>query len=293
MLLSMTGHGEAAGQNERVGVTVEVRSVNNRHLKVSVRCPDAFLALESNIERVVREVVTRGTLNVLLNVRHLTEVSAHRLNEAVLGQYWHQLRAIAKELDAAVPTDLGGLLGLPGIVDEGNDRSLEESDWPLVETVLAEAMERLQEFRHAEGRVMAEELLSLADVIEENAAEIAKRAPIVVAEYRERLKIRVNEVLKENAVQVGDNDLIRETSLFADRCDITEELTRLRSHLQQYRSLVAADHSNGRKLEFLGQELFREVNTVGSKANDVEISHRVVEMKAAVEKMREIIQNIE
>ncbi|MCA8998201.1 MAG: YicC family protein [Planctomycetaceae bacterium] len=293
MLLSMTGHGEATAQNDRLSVTVEVKSVNNRHLKVSVRCPDSFLALETNIEKVVRQVVTRGTLNIAVRVRHLTDAATHAIDAKVLAHYWRQLTQAAEELATSVPQDLGPLLPLPGIVDEGDGKSVEASDWPLIENVLAEALQNLQEFRHTEGREMADELVSLSGVIEENASKIAARAPGVVADYRERLKQRVNDALKENGIDLADTDIIREVSLFADRCDITEELTRLRSHLKQYRSLVEADSSNGRKLEFIGQELFREVNTIGSKANDVEISHMVVEMKAAIEKMREIIQNIE
>ncbi|SFH72784.1 YicC/YloC family endoribonuclease [Planctomicrobium piriforme] len=289
----MTGHGDANGQNERLSVTIEVRSVNNRHLKVTVRCPDAFIALEANIDRVVREVISRGTLTIHLHIRHVNALSSYHVNSTVARQYFEQLRELSRELGLAEPAELTPLLALPGVIDDGESRSVEESDWPLLETALITALENLQNFRRQEGAAMAAELRAMCLVIEENAEQIALRAPKVVAEYRERIKNRINDFLSTQSVKVDDNDLIREVSMFADRCDISEELTRLRSHLQQYRTLLDSDGSNGRKLEFLGQELFREINTTGSKANDVEIAHRVVEMKAAIEKMREIILNVE
>lgn len=293
MLLSMTGHGDAAGQNERLSVTAEVRSVNNRHLKISVRCPDPFLALEANIDRLVRESISRGTVTITLRIRSLADQLAHEIDRTVAKRYWEQLQQIAESIGAPPPSDMASLLELPGIITDSQDKAVSESDWPLIESVLTAALKNLHEFRHLEGAVMAEELSSLCMLIEEHADAIALRAPSVVNDYRERLKNRVNDLLSHSAAKVGDHDLLREISLFADRCDITEELTRLRSHLQQYRKLLASTPSSGRKLDFLGQELFREVNTIGSKANDVDIAHRVVDMKAAVEKLREIIQNVE
>ncbi len=293
MLLSMTGHGDASGQNERLSVTAEVRSVNNRHLKVTVRCPDAFLALEANIDRLVREVISRGTLTIHLHVRHLKETSSYHLNASVARQYDQQIRELSHALGLLPPTELQPILNLPGVVDDGGGRTVDESDWPLLEEVLVTALENLQNFRRQEGNAMADELKQLIGQIEEHAAWIGTRAPNVVLEYRERIRNRVNDLLSSHPVKVDDNDLIREVSQYADRCDITEELTRLRSHLSQYRKLLEEPGSNGRKLEFLGQELFREINTTGSKANDVEIAHRVVEMKAVIEKMREIILNVE
>ncbi|WP_437191178.1 YicC/YloC family endoribonuclease [Planctomicrobium sp. SH527] len=293
MLLSMTGHGDASTQNERLSVTVEARSVNNRHLKVTVRCPDSFIALESNIDRVVREVISRGTLTIHVHVRHQNQLSTYNVNPVIARQYFDQLNALSQAVGIAAPRDVTALLSLPGVVDGREDRSVEESDWPILEEALIGALENLQNFRLQEGQAMGNELKQLCGLIEEQSEHIAVRAPLVVAEYRERIKTRLNEILSSNGVKVEDKDLIREVSAYADRCDITEELTRLRSHLKQYRTLLDSDVSNGRKLEFLGQELFREINTTGSKANDVEIAHRVVEMKAAIEKMREIVMNVE
>lgn len=293
MLLSMTGHGDGSGQNDRLSVTAEIRSVNNRHLKVAVRCADAFLALESNVEKLVRQHVARGTLTVSLRVRQLDEQRAAKIDLTAVRQYWTQLQEIAGELGINPPSEVTPLLSLPGIIQEDLNRTVGEGDWPLFEQVLLDALKNFQQFRSEEGQSMLDELESLAATVEANLAKITGIAPQVIVAYRDRIKNRVNEFLSETTLKLVDDDLIRETSLFADRCDITEEITRLRSHLLQYRTLLSGTEAAGRKLDFLGQEMFREINTIGSKANDVEISHLVVDVKAAIEKMREIIQNIE
>ncbi len=294
MLLSMTGHGDAMGQNDSLSITVEVRSVNNRHLKVSFRAPDAFLALESQVEKVVRQHVSRGSLYLSMHVRRLDDQPVNRLHDDVLRSYWEHLSQLGRELSAKPADNLGQLLDLPGVVDEGSRKDLEESDWPLVEQVLVGALVRLQEFRQQEGANMVQDLQELIGQVEADVVEITARSPVVVVEYRDRIRQRLADLTKDNPeVNWNESDLIRELSLFADRCDITEEITRLRSHLQQFRKLLTVEESTGRKLDFLCQELFREINTIGSKANDVTLSHHVVDVKAAIEKIREIEQNVE
>ncbi|MGH7202036.1 MAG: endoribonuclease YicC domain-containing protein, partial [Planctomycetaceae bacterium] len=162
-----------------------------------------------------------------------------------------------------------------------------------IQGTLTEALLKLDAFRRAEGASMGQELRALCGVAAGQIEAIARRAPQVVIDYRDRLQERVRDLLSTLEASVGSADLIREVSIFAERCDITEELTRMRSHLGQFESFLDADASQGRKLDFLSQEMFREVNTIGAKANDVEIAHAVVEMKAAVEKIREILQNVE
>ncbi|MCA8994901.1 MAG: YicC family protein [Planctomycetaceae bacterium] len=293
MLLSMTGHGDACGQNDLISVSIEIRSVNNRHLKVSFRCPDAFLALESQVEKVIRTRVNRGSMNVSLYVQRLDKKQLNQLQTDVLEGYWEQLRSVGSRIGMTPADNLAQLLSLPGVVNEGSAKLLQEHDWPLVESVLNEAVERLQEFRAQEGANMVAELRELGGQIEQFVDDIQTRAPSVVSEYRERLKTRLADLTRGSDIQWDDKDLLREMSLFADRCDITEELSRLRSHLKQYDGLLVSEASSGRKLDFLCQEFFREVNTIGSKANDAAVSHLVLEAKAVIEKIREIVQNVE
>ena len=179
------------------------------------------------------------------------------------------------------------------LVEEDDESADTQADWSIIRGVLREAIEKLQVFRAADGRLMEQDLRDNCEIIAEQLDRIARIAPEVVRDHRDRLHEKVAELLVEAGVGVDSADLIREVSIFAERCDINEEITRLRSHLDQFQTFLTAETSQGRKLEFLSQEMFREVNTIGSKANNVAIAHMVVEMKAAVEKMREILQNVE
>ncbi|MBL8848210.1 MAG: YicC family protein [Planctomycetaceae bacterium] len=293
MLLSMTGIGEARAENERLAVSVELRSVNNRHLKVSLRGPDAYLSLEHDIEKLVRSRVSRGTINVNLRIDRLQGGSGYTVQRHVLGDYVAQLRTLAPELHLTAPGDLSALLMLPGVIVEGSASPLEPSDGAIITQAMHGALDQLQEFRVREGAAMAAELSQLCNVLEAAMAQIATRAPLVVEEYRVRLQTRIAEILREARLNVSDIDLVREVGLFADRSDIHEELTRLRCHVEQFRSLIAGSESSGRTMEFLCQELNREVNTIGSKANDVEIGRCVVDCKGSIERIREIVQNVE
>lgn len=294
MLLSMTGYGDAGRQSDRLSVAVEVRSINNRYLKVTTRCPDSYAALEGRIEKMVRQAVARGTVSVTIRADGIGVAERCRLDSAVIAGYWRQLETAAGELGVSLPNDPSPLLPLPGVVVEQLAERIDvEDDWPLLREALEEALEKLQVFRADEGRPMQEELAAQCGIVSGELDRVAELAPQVVRDYRNRLLERVRELLADSDVAVDGDDLIREVSIFSDRCDINEEITRLRTHLDQFHAFLQADSSQGRKLEFLAQEMFREVNTIGSKANNVEIAHSVVEMKSAVEKMREILQNVE
>ncbi len=293
MLLSMTGFGEGRGQNDHLVITTEIRSVNNRQLKISVRCPDAFLTLEHDLEKLVRTRVRRGTVYVNLYVDRLDRGHDQSIDTAVLAHYWNQLVEVSRELQTSPPPDLSSLLALPGVVVDWRHHLLEEDDWPLIEQTANEALDALQTFRRHEGEAMAAELESLTKVIERDLHQVAERLPGVVTGYRDKMLGRVRELLSGTSAEIEDRDIVREVSIFADRADVTEEITRLRCHLGQFRIHLTSEESPGRKLDFLCQEMFREINTIGSKANDIEISHAVLNMKNCVEKMREIVQNIE
>lgn len=289
----MTGYGEARRQSGGWKIRAEVRAVNNRYFKLTTRTSDGYASLEGAIDKVVREFVTRGTITVTLRIAHDASPDRFELNQEMLQSYWQQLHRIAEATHAPAPGDLGWLLQLPGAVTEPDNEADPQAAWPDVSEVLKESLQKLQEFRRSEGESMGAELAAQCRGVKEQLDRIAVRAPGVVKDYRERLTERIRGLLAEHAVQTSDSDLLREMGLFADRCDITEEITRLRSHLEQFEAVMAQDESQGRKLEFLSQEMFRETNTIGSKANDVEIAHCVVEMKANVEKVREILQNVE
>ncbi len=296
MLLSMTGYGEARYQSDDLTLSIELRALNNRYLKVSVRASDPYHLLEPEFEKVIRRVVRRGTLQVHCRCERAAGPQDFRINVTALRSYLAQIEAVRSELGLTERGDglLGQVLALPGVVPEPGSLSAHlEDDWPRIEKVLTAALDKLQAMRQEEGRAMAQELLAHRDTIAAHLDRIRTRIPLVATNYRDRLYERVRNLLGELNVQLDRNDLIKEVSIFAERSDIAEEVVRLASHLGQFHEMMKDKESPGRKLEFLTQEMFREANTIGSKAGDVEISKEVVEIKATLEKIRELVQNVE
>lgn len=295
MLLSMTGFGDSRHQDDRLAVSVEVRTVNNRYLKITTKCSDSYAAFEGDIEKIVRELISRGTVNVFVRVDRLRTDEDYQLNQGALKSYWTQLQKACTDLQLK-PTEaaMTSILTLPGVVADTQRRSFNiDGDWVVIERLLRESLGKLQLFRAEEGRSMERDLVLNVKIIGERLQEVVALAPQVVSEYRVKLLERVRQLLQESDVHVSDSDLIREVSIFSERSDINEEITRLKCHLEQFDAFIREPASAGRKLDFLTQEMFREVNTIGSKANNVAIAHSVVEMKAAVEKIREVLQNVE
>lgn len=294
MLLSMTGFGEAHRQENGLSVAVEVRTINSRYFKLVVRSSDAYTSLEPEIEEVVRRRIKRGTVQVSLRIDRPKSPDDYKINAIALDSYRRQLEALHQQWHIAESIDLERLLLLPGVVQEETARVADVAkDWPLIEETLLAAMDNLAQMRVDEGRAMADDLLANAKVIAAALDQIEGRAPMVAAAYRTRLEERLKKTLADFDVTLDPSDVIKEVSIFSERSDISEEIVRLRSHLDQFQSTMDLAESSGRKLEFLTQEMFRETNTIGSKANDVEISRHVIEVKASIERIREMIQNVE
>jgi uncharacterized protein (TIGR00255 family) len=290
----MTGFGEARGQKEGLAVAVEVRTINSRHFKLSYRASEGYAALEPEIETVTREIIRRGTVQLNLRVDRRASVDDYRINTDVLENYRRQLQAYTGRQEWSDPDDLHMLLSLPGAVDEQSRIDHDPHDeWPAIRPIVCDALGATAKMRAEEGVALAADLAHNGRQILELLDTISQQAPAVTLAYQSRLSQRVQQALSELNVTVQPADLLREVSLFADRSDISEEIVRLRSHLQQYEAALLLPESSGRKLEFIAQEMGREVNTIGSKANDAEISRLVVEVKTALERIREQIQNVE
>jgi uncharacterized protein (TIGR00255 family) len=294
LLISMTGFGEARKQTGDMSVAIEVRTINSRHFKLSYRASDGYAALEPEIEAATRDVIRRGTVQLNLRVERAQASDDYRINTELLDRYREQLEEYTTGRDWTVAVDLQALLALPGIISEKSRADDDpHGDWPAIEPVVQEALAATAKMRAEEGVALAADLAHNGRQIMELLDAITKRSPEVTQSYQSRLTTRVEQALSELNVTVQPADLLREVALFADRSDISEEIVRLRSHLQQYEAALMLPESSGRKLEFIAQEMGREINTIGSKANDAEISHRVVEIKTALERIREQIQNVE
>ena len=293
MLLSMTGYGEARREEGELVISVELRSVNNRYLKINTRYSDGYGSLEPLVENTIREQVQRGSVNVQLRIERRASADDCLINRELLTSYWQQLQQLHQELHISDTVSLEAVLGLPGVVESSPRVADAAKVWPQVEATLQEALSSHTSMRETEGTAMASDMTDNLDQITANVEKILVRAPLVADDYRNRISERLTQVLAEKDVKFEATDIIREVSIFAERSDISEEIVRLKSHLDQFRKTMDLKQSSGRKLDFITQEMFRETNTIGSKANDVEISQHVIEVKASTERIREMVQNVE
>jgi uncharacterized protein (TIGR00255 family) len=293
----MTGFGEGRSSSSGVSISVEVRAVNNRYLKVSVRGSDPYPMLEPDIEKILRQKIRRGTITVIIRAQRESNHANTLLNQEILGQYIHQIRQLSERLGLRDYTPLlNGVLLLPGVTNPNlsDQGQLAEEERLVMEQALHSAIDSLQQMRYTEGQAMALELMNYHQRVSHYLNIIRGIVPQVAANYRLRMRERIRVALSDSNISTQEEDLIREVAIFAERIDISEEIMRLSSHLDQFKKVVQEEKdSPGRKLEFLVQEMGRETNTIGSKSGDVTISRHTVEIKAELEKIRELVQNIE
>jgi len=291
---SMTGQGTGCVESELGSLTVELRSVNQRGLRVSPRMGELLAPLEIRFEQLIRSQLKRGALQASVRFSPSAAVLPTMINSEVVIAYVTQLRQIRTTIGLQDPLDLTGLLQLPGAIGGTEGATIDpETVWPLLQEATALALQNLDAMRAVEGAAMAVQLRLDAASIAESLQQIGELAPRVVIQYRERLEGRITRFLEQRGLEVPPLDLLREVQLYADRCDISEEITRLSSHLQLFADTLSGADASGRKLDFIIQEMFRETNTIGSKASDAQIAALVVEIKCALERMRELVQNLE
>lgn len=288
MLLSMTGHGQALVQNSQVRVLAEVRSVNNRFLKTHINC-DFDVNRQSQLENLVKQQVSRGNVNLKIRSQKLQQSQNYKLNEPAVRAYWLQLSEIA---GSSQSVNLESILQLPGVIEEN---IAEDSDevWEAVQQAVAESLDKLTQMRTLEGAAMEKDMRQNCRDVSDQLQKIRELAPGVIENYSQKITDRINGLLAKHDVTVQPTDIIKEVGVFAERVDISEEIVRLDSHLEQFHKVLDGDKSNGRKLDFLVQEMLRETNTIGSKANNAEIATGVVAIKTAIERIREMVQNVE
>ena len=290
---SMTGFGRGVAVRGGLRVEVEISSVNRKQLDVVLNLSKSLAALESRVHEAVGRVLSRGRISVVVNVRESDQQRREsvRVDEALAGAYLKVLRASAKK--HKLPDDLSAsaLLGLPGVVRLESPEDDVESIWPIVQRAVQQALKEIDRMRASEGQALAHDLEARIQLKLGLLAEIRQHAPAAVARYREALRQRIQALRLETEIPV--ERLEREVVMFAERADITEEMTRLDSHLRQAAGLLRGKEPSGKALDFVAQEMGREINTIGSKANDAEIARRVVLFKTELDRFREQVQNIE
>jgi len=290
----MTGYGRGECAQDGFKITVELSSVNRKQAEVSVTLPRELEMLEAQIRDAINRHVARGRVNARVTL-HTAEnkISARKhINEPLAKAYAAELARLAKQLKISGEVTLDQVLRAPGVFQTDEDLAGTEDLWPAVEKALHHALAAMLKMREREGAHLAKDLTSRIGVMQKSVAQVQQQAPTTAENYRQNLLERIKAAGIEN-IAPDDERLLKEIVLFADRSDISEELTRLQSHFQQFADCRKSKEPVGRTLDFLAQEMNREINTIGSKANDAVISREVVTLKAELEKFREQAQNVE
>lgn len=288
----MTGYGR--GESERGGakISVEVNSVNRKQSDIVINLPRELSALEPRVRQLVGERLTRGRTNVVVGYDRSTSSARNLALDSALARSYHDgMRSLQKELGVTGEITIAMILQAPGVMRFSEDGLAPNETWPALEEALGSALGELIKMREREGKHLAKDLIHRLKVVRQSLKEVRKMHPAVAAKYRETLRERIHKAGLELAP--NDDRLLKEVALFADRSDVSEELTRLESHLAQFAHHLRKNEPVGRTLEFITQEISRELNTLGAKAGDAEISSHVVACKSEVEKIREQIQNLE
>jgi uncharacterized protein (TIGR00255 family) len=294
IMKSMTGYGRGECAQDGFKVTVELSSVNRKQAEVSVTLPREMEMLEVQIREAIHRNVARGRVNVRVSL-HAAEgkLSARKhINHALARDYTAEFARLAKALKISSEITLDQVLRAPGVFHTDEELAGTEDLWPAAEKALKQSLTALLKMREREGAHLAKDLSARIAVMQKSVSQVQKQAPHTAENYRQQLLERIKSAGLEN-IPPDDERLRKEIVLFADRSDITEELTRLQSHFQQFADCCKSKEPVGRTLDFLAQEMNREINTIGSKANDAVISREVVTLKAELERFREQAQNVE
>ena len=289
----MTGFGRAECQDGDYSYNAEIRSVNNRFIEINTRLPKAFLDLELPLKKLVKSHCARGSINVTITLANANGNPGDweiKPNLPLASQYVEALKEIQTSLGLEGKVNIDSIIGLRDII-KVEPVTIDPAKESLLLNIAESALASLQKMREEEGKYLQNDLSERIDTIEKHAEQIKTRQPEIIQEYKARLKEKIK--LLNDGIEIDESRLAQETAILADRCDITEEITRFVSHLKQFRKLFESTEPMGRKLEFITQEINREVNTMGSKSSDIQVANLVIEIKSALEKIREQLQNIE
>jgi len=294
MLNSMTGYGCAEGQLDGTTYAVEIKAVNSRYFKTRVKLPESVAFLEDDVEKLLQKSLSRGMVDYTLRLKNISVDALFDIDERALRLYVEKLGRVTSSVDIKCPIDISGLLSLPGIlVPTSPAGEVAERVREMVLSVTQEAVDELKRMRAAEGAALAADLNSHCEVIKRDIERIQVLSTVVLQQYQRKLKKRVDELLAAAKLKLDEETLAREVAVFAERSDISEEIARLDSHLQQFAESCRAEGQAGRRLDFISQEMLREANTIASKASDIEITRCVVDIKCRIDRIKEQVQNVE
>ncbi len=295
MIRSMTGYGRAESTLEGKKLVVEVRSLNHRNMEIFTRLPGIFLSLEADIKKKISEKLFRGRVEVNIQLNsgssNMEDEEKFELNLPLIRNYHSLLIDLKKELELEGEIPLNMIAGLKGAIIPLEIEMDMEAAWDELEKTLDHTIEALIEMREKEGEVIYRDFLSRLDIIKDRLGSVKLRTPVILLEYKKRLSDRVKELTE--GIEIDETRLCQEVAIMAEKSDITEEIVRFESHIGQFYEMLESGSAVGRKIDFLLQEMNREVNTIGSKSSDAEISYNVIEIKSEISRLREQAMNIE
>ena len=294
MVKSMTGFGRGEFNDGKRNIVVEIKSVNHRYCDIQVRMPRRYSFAEDAIKNTIKKYVNRGKFDVTMSVEYIAESDIRvDLNRPLVQQYIDNMNILRDEYGVNGDITLELISGMPEVLKQVSDVENEDEIRANIIKATEAAAANLVKMREAEGEKLAKDLVERADIIKDMVNDISVKAAALPGIYKEKLKARINDLL-DGVAEISEERLAQEVALFADKADITEEITRLRSHMDQMKSIIGeSTGADGKKLDFLVQEMNREANTIGSKANDLGITEIMLKIKSEVEKIREQVQNIE
>jgi len=288
----MTGFGSAKGKSGGLDILVEIRSVNHRFFTLKQSLPEGLARSEGEIEKLVRSKVERGSLTMSVSIKALHPTPPALPDPKTVKEVVRRLEVLRKSAGVKGEVDLPTLLSLPHLWNSADEENFEES-WPAVRDLVAKAVDDLARMRRREGENIRKDVEARLSLIEKLVERVRERGPAVLEAYQRKLEDRVSTLLAQRGVELTKVDLLKEIAVYADRCDVSEELQRLASHVEQFRRILRSEGAVGRRLDFLTQEMSRETNTLTAKSNDSAVSIHAVEIKAELEKIKEQSENME
>jgi uncharacterized protein (TIGR00255 family) len=294
MIKSMTGFGRSEYNDGKRNIIVEVKSVNHRYSDITMKMPRRYSFAEDRLKGLVKGIARRGKIDLSIIVENITEDDTNvKLNTMVAKQYYDNLQELARNFQLSGDITIQFLATLPDVMKAISDVEDEEAIFQSLSIPVQEASQRLDQMRIVEGKKLAEDIIMRGELIRTLLEKIKERSPLIAIAYREKLQDRIKELIGNN-VDIPEDRILVEAAIFADKSSITEELVRLDSHILQLDQIITkSNQPDGKKLDFLVQEMNREANTIGSKANDIEVTNMMLDIKSEIEKIREQVQNIE
>ncbi|MDD2215113.1 MAG: YicC family protein [Eubacteriales bacterium] len=294
MIKSMTGFGRSEYNDGKRNIIVEIKGVNHRYSDITIKMPRRYSFAEEHLKGLVKDIAKRGKIDISIMVENLTEDDINvKLNPIVAKQYYDNLKELQEQFHLFGEITLPLIAGLPDVMKAVPNVEDEKAMLQSLSVPVLEAAKRLDRMRVVEGQKLAEDIIMRSHLIREWIEKIQQRTPLIISSYTEKLKDRIKELIGNN-IEIPEDRILVEAAIFADKSNVTEELVRLDSHILQLNQIISqSNQPDGKRLDFLVQEMNREANTIGSKANDIEITNLVLEIKSEIEKIREQVQNIE